>query len=117
MIRFLAPLWLVVTSACAQSADMTPEQLTSRLVADLPVGTDAETVAAYVNDNDLTSDGPVSPAQLAATEDGQGAFDLLAIKRDVRQSALTTTALQMRFIFDEGRKLTRISVREVHTGL
>lgn len=116
ILRFLAPVCLVFASACGQAEAMTSDQLESRLNADLSLGMAADEVAKYLNENELSSDGAVTTDQLRPVGDRPGHSDFLAILRNVRKGGLVSTALQMRFVFDEQEELTEISVREIHTG-
>lgn len=116
MLRWLAPACLVFVSGCAQAEPMTADRLEARLRADLPLGTSAEDVAAYLNANSLSSDGAVSVDQLRAVKEQPGHTDFLAILRDVRKTAVVSTSVQMRFVFDDQNRLTSTTIRELHTG-
>ncbi|MEL6877133.1 MAG: hypothetical protein AAGL68_03435 [Pseudomonadota bacterium] len=96
---------------------MTSEQISAQLAQNLPNGTSAQAVVDYINENDLSSDGPVNLESLRPVKDAPQTSDLLAIVRDVRKSALVSTAVQMRFVFDDEQKLIETSVREINTGL
>lgn len=103
-------------AACVNGGGMDAQDLENRLESDLPLGSPVAEVAAYLNANDLSDDGSVETSQLMPAEDGAAAYDLLAIRRGTGGSGPVRSDLQMRFLFDEARTLTGITVREVHTG-
>lgn len=75
------------------------------LRADLPVGTQARRVLAYLAEREIEHSGLV--------DDGR---TLDAIWRDTERRGLTRRAVQVRFRFDAGGRLEGLNAREQFTG-
>lgn len=118
----MAAAWLLAPAllACAPGGEVpnkpTADGVRADLTAHLPLGSSPEQVAAFVNQRGYTSDGPVDPANLSPRVARPGEFELPAIIRGTGRLGLVSYSIQMRFLFDDARKLTGIEVKDIGTG-
>lgn len=110
--RFINIILLLViagmfTTACAtgQSAKAIADEYRSSINDALPIGSSAEAVVDYLNEQSIEHDQYKEPAP-----------QITGIARDVKKGFLTSTSLQFFFEFDQQKTLKRFFLKEIYTG-
>jgi hypothetical protein len=95
---------------------MTAAELKMELDKKLAVGSSASDVERYLAEAGLEHSGLIDNAELAHMGFDPDSFEMKTIIRGARKPSLVTTDIAASFVFDRNKKLTAITVNEVHTG-
>src|SRR5439155_13298784 len=105
LLILLMLFFLMIGCAGIANATVTVESLKESIARDLPLGSSKERIMTFLDEQHLGG-GTYSSKTNA----------VYAIVRNVRQSFLIRTDIQMIFYLDAEGKLKQYTVKEVHTG-
>ena len=106
VVLAIAAFVLITGSPFRVYRGITPNQMRAKLRAEVPLGSSVVQVVNYLDANKIEH-APYSPER----------HDVGAIKRNVCVAVMVECSIDIRFFFDEGARLQRITVEAGFTGL
>ena len=105
-----------MTACTAPASAVTPASVRKDIEANLPIGSSATEVIAFLNERRWTDRARIEEGDVRPAYQNPDALELPAIIRNTRKVWPVSYSITMMFTFDKQRRLTQVKVEEAGTG-